>query len=54
MGSQENNWIVSLRMNSVDEDEADPFEDFFFNDGLEALGVVREGAICEGLQKLEE
>ena len=40
MGSRENNRVVSLRMNSVDEDEADAFEELFFDEGLEVLGVV--------------
>lgn len=30
MESIENSWVVSLRMISVDEDDAYPFDDFFF------------------------
>lgn len=47
IGSRENNWVVSLRMISTEEDEADPFDDFFFVSGFEDLDHFRRfGSHC--------
>ena len=34
----------------MDEDEAEPFKDFFFDEGLETLGSVCKDVTDEGLR----
>lgn len=52
MGFTENSWLLSLRMISVCEDKADPFDDFFFVLGLEDLDATTKDldAIVDDLE----
>ena len=39
-----------MTMNSVDEDEVEPFEDFIFDEGLKTWEAIWKDAIDEGLR----
>lgn len=50
MGSSEKSWVVSLRIGSVDDDDAEPFDDIFLVACLEISRTFCEEAIVEGLK----
>lgn len=54
MGTNKNSWFVSLRNGYVEDEEAEPFENFFLGAVLGILGADCEDVIVTGIWMLEK